>query len=71
LKNAHCFPSGEMIMHGMGMITEEIIVDHIIVEVPSQEECQCVTHRVNLGSELAKANFDTLNLALVKDKFDV
>jgi hypothetical protein len=63
-------PGGEMIVHEMGMTMEEIIIDPIVVEVPRQEECQGVTHRVNLGSELVKMNYESLNLALVRDKFD-
>jgi hypothetical protein len=37
---AECEPlsGGEMIVHGMGMMTEEIIVDPIAVEVLSREE---------------------------------
>jgi hypothetical protein len=31
-------PGGEMTVHGMGMTTEEIIVDPIVVEVLSQVE---------------------------------
>jgi hypothetical protein len=30
---------GEMIVHETGMTTKEIIVDPIVVELPSQEEC--------------------------------
>jgi hypothetical protein len=63
--------ASKMIMHGARITTEEIIVDPIVVEVPSQEECQGVTHRVSLGSELAKMNFESLNIALVRDEFDV
>jgi hypothetical protein len=47
---------GEMTIHGTSMMTEEIIVDLIVVEQPSQEECQDVNHRVSLGIELTKAN---------------
>jgi hypothetical protein len=47
---------GEMTIHGTSMMTEEIIVDLIVVEQPNQEECQDVNHRVSLGSELTKAN---------------
>jgi hypothetical protein len=52
---AECAPlsGGEMNVHGTGMTTKEIIADLIVVEVPSQEECQDVTHKVSLGSELA------------------
>jgi hypothetical protein len=62
---------GEITMHEMGMTIEETIADPIAVEQPSQEECQGVTHRVSLGSEFAKMNSKSLNLALVRDKFDV
>jgi hypothetical protein len=37
----------------------------------SQEECQDVTHMVSLGSKLAKMNSESLNLALVRDEFDI
>jgi hypothetical protein len=64
-------PDNEIIVHMPGMTMEEIIVDPIAVEVPRQEEWQCVvTHRVSLGSELAKMNSKSLNLALVRDEFD-
>jgi hypothetical protein len=53
------------------MTTEEIIVDPIVVDVPRQEECQSITHRVSLGSELAKTNSESLNLALIRDEFDI
>ena len=62
---------GEMNVHGTGMTMEEVIIDRTTVEVPSQEECQGGTHRVSLGSELARANSESLNLALVRDEFDV
>jgi hypothetical protein len=64
-------PGGEMTMHRTGMTIEEIIVDPIVVDQPSQNECQGVTHRVSLGSELVKANSEALDLALVRDEFDV
>jgi hypothetical protein len=64
-------PGGEITVHGMGITTKKIIVDPIDVEVPSQDECRGVTHRVSLGSELAKTNSESLNLALVTDEFDV
>jgi hypothetical protein len=54
---------GEMLVQGTGM-TEEVIVDPIVVEQPSQDECQHVTQRVSLGSEMAKANPESHNLAL-------
>jgi hypothetical protein len=63
-------PSGEMTVHETSITTEEIIVDSIVVEVPSQEECQGVTHMVSLGSKLAKMNSESLNIALVRDEFD-
>jgi hypothetical protein len=59
-----------MTMHEMSMTTDEIIVDPIAVEVPSQEQCQGATHMVSLGSELVKTNSESLNLALVRDEFD-
>jgi hypothetical protein len=68
---APSLPSSEMTVHGTGMTTEEIIVDPIAVEVLSLEECHGVTRRVNLGSELSKANARSLDLALVRDEFDV
>jgi hypothetical protein len=40
------------------------------MEQPSQEECHGVTHRVSLGSELAKVNSEAFNLALSRDEFD-
>jgi hypothetical protein len=36
----------------------------------SQEELHGATHRVGLGSELAKINSEALNLAVVTDEFD-
>jgi hypothetical protein len=63
-------PNGEMTVHRTSMMMEEIIVDPVVMEVPSQEECQGVTHNVSLGSELAKVNSETLNLSLVRDEFD-
>jgi hypothetical protein len=61
---------GEMTVHRTGMTIEEIIVDPIIVEVLSQEECQSVAHMISLESELVKTNSEYLNLALVRDEFD-
>jgi hypothetical protein len=61
---------GEMTVHRTGMTIEEIIVDLIIVEVLSQEECQSVAHMISLESELVKTNSESLNLALVRDEFD-
>jgi hypothetical protein len=63
-------PSGEIIVQEMGVLTEEIIVDHIAVEQASQEELHGATHRVSLGSELAKTYYEALNLAVVADEFD-
>jgi hypothetical protein len=54
----------------MGVTTEEIIVDPIAVEQPTQEQWQGGTHRVILGSELVKTNSKALNLAMVIDEFD-
>jgi hypothetical protein len=39
------------------------------VEQTSQEELHGATHRVNLGSELAKINSEALNLVVVTDEF--
>jgi hypothetical protein len=47
-------PGDEITVYEMGVMTEEIIVDPITVEQPTQEEWQGGTHRVSLGSELAK-----------------
>jgi hypothetical protein len=41
------------------------------VEQVSQEKWQGVTHRVSLASELVKINFESLNLAVVRDEFDI
>jgi hypothetical protein len=41
-----------------------------VVEQVSQEEWQGATHRVSLGSELVKTNYEALNLAVVTDEFD-
>jgi hypothetical protein len=40
------------------------------VEQASQEELHGATHRVSLGSELAKTNSEALNLTMVIDEFD-
>jgi hypothetical protein len=40
------------------------------VEQASQEELCGATHRIRLGSELAKTNSEALNLAVVTDEFD-
>ncbi len=63
-------PSGEITVQETGVMTEEIIVDPIAVEQAIQEEWQGATHRVSLGSELAKTNSEALNLAVVTDEFD-
>jgi hypothetical protein len=63
-------PGGEITVHENYVITEETIADPIAVEQPSQEEWQCVTHRVSLASELVKINSEALNLAVVRDEFD-
>jgi hypothetical protein len=46
---------GEMLGQGTRMI-EEIITDSIVLEQPSQDECHNVTHRVSLGSKMAKSH---------------
>jgi hypothetical protein len=61
---------GEITIHETGVTTEEIIVDPIAVQQVSQEEWQGATYRVSLGSELAKINSESLNLAVVTDEFD-
>jgi hypothetical protein len=63
-------PSGEMTVQETGVTTEEIVVDPITVEQASQEELHGATHRVNLGSELAKTNSEALNLTVVTNEFD-
>jgi hypothetical protein len=40
------------------------------MEQPTQEEQQGGTHRVSLGSELAKTNSEALNLTVVTNKLD-
>jgi hypothetical protein len=62
--------AGEITVHEDGVTTEEAIPDPIAIEQLSQEELQGVTHRVSLASELAKINFEALNLAVVTDEFD-
>jgi hypothetical protein len=56
--------AGEINVHKTGVTTEETIADPIVVEQPSQEKLQGVTHRVSLASELVKTNSEALNLAL-------
>jgi hypothetical protein len=63
-------PVGEINVHNIGVTIEETIADSIAVEQPSQEEWQGFTHRVNLGSELAKINSKVLNLVVVTNEFD-
>jgi hypothetical protein len=63
-------PNAEIIVQETGVITEEIVVDPIAVEQASQEEFHGATHRVSLGSKLAKINSEALNLAVVTDEFD-
>jgi hypothetical protein len=62
--------AGEITVHEDGVTTEETITDPIMIEQPSQEELQGVTHTVSLASELAKTNSEALNLAVVTDEFD-
>jgi hypothetical protein len=63
-------PSGQITVQEMGVTAEEIIVDPIAVEQASQEELHSATHRVSLGSELAKINSNALNHVVVTDEFD-
>jgi hypothetical protein len=63
-------PGTKITVHETCMTTEETIADPIAVEQSSQEECQGVTHRISLTSELAKTNSESLNLTLVRDEFD-
>jgi hypothetical protein len=63
-------PDGEITVHETGMTTEETIANPIVMEQPSQEECQSVTHRVSMASEMAKTNSESLNLVVVRDEFD-
>jgi hypothetical protein len=62
--------AGEITVHEDGVTTEETITDPIMIEQPSQEELQGVTHTVSLASELAKTNSEALKLAVVTDEFD-
>jgi hypothetical protein len=62
--------AGEITVHEDGVTTEETIADPIMIEQPSQEELQGVTHTVNLASELVKTNSEALNLTVVTDEFD-
>jgi hypothetical protein len=62
-------PVDEINVHDIGVTIEETIADPIEVEQPIQEEWHGVTHRVSLGSELAKTNSKALNLTVVSDEF--
>jgi hypothetical protein len=64
-------PSGEITVNETGVMTEETVANPIAVEQPTQEEWQGVTHRVSLGSELAKTNSEALNLAVFTDEFNI
>jgi hypothetical protein len=64
-------PGGEVTVKETGVTTEEIVDDPIAGEQATQEEWQGDTHRVSLGNELAKINFEALNLVVVTDEFDV
>jgi hypothetical protein len=61
---------GEINVQKTSIITEEIIVDPITMDQPTQEEWQGGTQKVSLGSKLAKINSEALNLAMVTDEFD-
>jgi hypothetical protein len=61
---------GDINVHETDVIIEETIANPIAMEQPSQEEWRGVTHRVSLGSELARTNSETLNLVVVTDDFD-
>jgi hypothetical protein len=63
-------PIGEINVHETDVMTGDTIADPIAVEQPSQEEWKGVTHRVSLGSELAKTNSEALNLEVVTNDFD-
>jgi hypothetical protein len=63
-------PGSEITVQEIGVMTEEIVVDPIVVEQASQEELHGATHRVSLGSELVKTKFEALNLVVVTDEFD-
>jgi hypothetical protein len=63
-------PSGEITVQEMGVPTKEIVVDRIAVQHASLEELHGATHRVSLGSELVKTNYEALTLAVVTDEFD-
>jgi hypothetical protein len=63
-------PGSEITVQEIGLMTEEIVVDPIVVEQASQEELHGATHRVSLGSELVKTKFEALNLVVITDEFD-
>jgi hypothetical protein len=63
-------PSGEITVQEMGVTTEEIVIDPITVEQVSQDELYGATHRISLESELAKTNYEALNLTVITNKFD-
>jgi hypothetical protein len=63
-------PGSEITVQEIGVMTEEIVVDPIVVEQASQEELHGATHRASLGSELVKTKFEALNLVVVTDEFD-
>jgi hypothetical protein len=56
-------------VHEDGVTTKETIADPIMIEQPSQEELQGVTHTVSLANELVKTNSEALNLVVVTDEF--
>jgi hypothetical protein len=61
----------EITVHEDDVTTEETITDPIVIEQPSQEELQGVTHTVSLASELVKINSEALNLSVVTDEFGI
>jgi hypothetical protein len=63
-------PSGEITVQEMSVTTEEIVIDPITVEQVSQDELYGATHRISLESELAKTNYEALNLTVITNKFD-
>jgi hypothetical protein len=64
-------PGGEITVQEIGVTIEEFKADPIAVEQPTQEEWSGATHRVSLGSELAKTNSEILNLAVLTDEFNI
>jgi hypothetical protein len=65
------FSTGKITVHDDGVITEETKSNPIMIEQPSQEELQGVTHMVSLSSKLVKSNSEALNLAVFTNEFDV